>query len=136
MFVWDFLSYCSSDNTDEEPIPYLTDTKWLSNDSYMSDLDDMCDFNYDTKQRYFTQHAFPLTHSQAKVKQMHCQACSSPANRSVVLHIYAMVVCRWHHTARSLADGVFYIQIHLKIQTHWQNPDPLVGTQSSTHCNM
>ncbi len=24
----------------------------------------------------------------------------------------------------------------LAIQTHWQNPDPLVGTQSSSHCNM
>ncbi len=31
MFVSDFLSHFSSDNRDEEPIPYLTDTSLLNN---------------------------------------------------------------------------------------------------------
>ncbi len=48
---------------------------------------------------------------------------------------YAMVVCRSHVTARSLAHGVFISRPTSKIQTHWQNPEPLVGTQSSSHCN-
>ncbi len=48
MFVSDFWSRFSSDNKDEEPIPYLTDTSLLANVSYMSYLDNMYDFNYDT----------------------------------------------------------------------------------------
>ncbi len=36
VFTSDFLSRFSSDNTDDEPIPYLTDTSLLHNASYMS----------------------------------------------------------------------------------------------------
>ncbi len=36
MFVSYFLSHFSSDNKDEELIPYLTDTSLLGNVSYMS----------------------------------------------------------------------------------------------------
>ncbi len=70
MFISDFLSRFSSDNKVEEPIPYLKDTSSLSNDSYMSYLDDMCAYNYDTKQVYYTQHSFPLTHSESKVQKI------------------------------------------------------------------
>ncbi len=62
---------------------------------------------------------------------------------------YAMVVCRLHDTVGSLAHGVFISRPTGKIQAHCQNPDPLaksrptgknpdplVGTQSSSHCNM
>ncbi len=42
MFVCDFLSHFSSDNNDEEPIPYLTDTSLLNNASYMTQLDTIC----------------------------------------------------------------------------------------------
>ncbi len=38
MFVSDFLPHFSSNNKDEEPIPYLTDTSCLDNASYMSHL--------------------------------------------------------------------------------------------------
>ncbi len=69
-FVSDFLSLFSSDNKDEEPIPYLTDTSSLINDLYMSYLDDMCANNYDTQQGYCTQHSFPLTRSQSKVQKI------------------------------------------------------------------
>ncbi len=50
MFVSDFLSCFSSDNTEDEPIPYLIDTSLLTDASYMSQLDDICKFNYDTDQ--------------------------------------------------------------------------------------
>ncbi len=36
MLMSEFLSRFSSDNNDEEPIPYLTDTSLLNNASYMS----------------------------------------------------------------------------------------------------
>ncbi len=39
-----FVSF-SSDNQDEEAIPYLMDTSCMDNISYMSDLDNMCNFN-------------------------------------------------------------------------------------------
>ncbi len=42
---------------------------------------------------------------------------------------YAMVVCRSHDTAGSLANGVFMSRPTGKIQTHWQNPDPLVKSR-------
>ncbi len=41
------------------------------------------------------------------------------------LIIYAMVVCRSHDTAGSLANGVFISRPTSKIQTNWQNLDPL-----------
>ncbi len=52
MFVSDFFSRFSSNNTDKEPISYLTDTSNISGDSYMSYLDDMWDYNFDTQQAH------------------------------------------------------------------------------------
>ncbi len=48
MFVSDFLSHFSSDNNIEEPIPYLTDTSLLYNDTYITQLDAIYKFNYKT----------------------------------------------------------------------------------------
>ncbi len=48
IFVSDFLSHFSSNNKDEEPISYLIDTTLLDDGSYMSHLDEICQFNYDT----------------------------------------------------------------------------------------
>ncbi len=42
---------------------------------------------------------------------------------------------RSHDTVGSLAHGVIISRPTGKMQTHWQNPDPKVGTQSSSHCN-
>ncbi len=70
MFVSDFLSRFSSENKDVEPIPYITDTSLLANVSYMLYLDNMCDFNYDTLQGICTNHAFPVTRSQAKLQKI------------------------------------------------------------------
>ncbi len=39
------------------------------------------------------------------------------------LHLYAMVLCRSHDTAGSLAHRFFYIH------THWQNADPLAKSR-------
>ncbi len=69
-FVSDFWSRFSSDNKDEEPIPYLTDTSLLANVSYMSYLDNMCDFNYDTLQGICIKHTFPVTRSHAKLQKI------------------------------------------------------------------
>ncbi len=38
MFVSDFLSCFSSDNKDDEPIPYVTDTSLLANISYITNV--------------------------------------------------------------------------------------------------
>ncbi len=70
MFVSDFLSHFSSDNIDDEPIPYLTDTSLLHNALYMSQLDAICQFNYDTYQGICTSHSFPVTRSQAKLQKI------------------------------------------------------------------
>ncbi len=70
MFVANFLSCFSSDNKDEEPIPYLTDTTLLINISNMSYLDNMCDYNHDTQQGICTKHAFSVTRSQAKLQKI------------------------------------------------------------------
>ncbi len=64
MFVSNFLSHFSFNNKDEEPI---TDTTLLDDASYMSHLDDICQFNYDTLQGFCTSHLLPLMRSQAKL---------------------------------------------------------------------
>ncbi len=69
MFVSDFLSRFSSDNKDDEPIPYFTDTSLLDNVSYMSYLDNMCDFNYDTLQGICTKLAIPVKRPQLSFKR-------------------------------------------------------------------
>ncbi len=66
----DFLSRYSLENNDEEPIPYLTDTSLLNNDSYMTQLDAICNFNYNTGQGICTSHSFPITRSQAKLQKI------------------------------------------------------------------
>ncbi len=63
------LTCFSSDNKDEDPIPYLTDTTLLDDASYMSQLDAICQFNYDTFQGICRSHSFPLTRFQAKLKK-------------------------------------------------------------------
>ncbi len=70
MFVSDFLSRFSSDNNDEEPIPYLMDTSLLNNASHMTQLDAICKFNYNTGQGICTSHSFPITRSRAKLQKI------------------------------------------------------------------
>ncbi len=67
MIVSDFLSRFSSDNKDEEPIPFLTDTSYLDNDSYISYLDNMSSFNYETQQGICTKHSSPFIRSLQKI---------------------------------------------------------------------
>ncbi len=67
MFVSDFISRFSSDNKEDEPIPYITDTSLLDNASYMSQLDAIYKFNYNTGQGVCTSHSFHITRSQAKL---------------------------------------------------------------------
>ncbi len=70
MFVSDFLSCFSSDNNDEETIPYLTDTSLLNNASYMTQLNAICKFNYNTGQGICTSHSFPITRLQGKLQKI------------------------------------------------------------------
>ncbi len=70
IFVSDFLSCFSSDNIDDEPIPYLTDTSLLHNASYMSQLDSICQINYDTCKGVCTSHSFAVTRTQAKLHKI------------------------------------------------------------------
>ncbi len=70
MFVSDFLSRFSSANNDEEPIPYLTETSLVSDNSYMSHLDNICQYNFKTNQGLCNLHSFPLTRSQAKLQKV------------------------------------------------------------------
>ncbi len=70
MFVSDFLSYSSSQNEDEEPIPYLMDTSLLDKDSYITQIDNVCQFDYKTNSGLCNQHSFPLTRSQAKLHKV------------------------------------------------------------------
>ncbi len=63
MFLSDFLSRFSANNNDEEPIPYLTDTSVVGRNSYMSHLDAICQYNYETKLGLCNLHSFPLTRS-------------------------------------------------------------------------
>ncbi len=79
MFVSDFLSCFSSDNNDEEPIPYLTDTSLLNNDSYITQLDAICKFNYNTGQSICTSHSFPITRSQAKLQKIAIPSIFKPS---------------------------------------------------------
>ncbi len=79
MFVFDFLSWFSSDNNDEEPIPYLTDTSLFNNASYMTQLDAICKFNYNTGQGICTSHSFPITKSQAKMQKIAIPSLFKPS---------------------------------------------------------
>ncbi len=70
MLVSEFLSRFSLNNKDEESIPYLTDTSWFDNVSYMCYWDTMCNFIYKTNQGICTKHFLPLTRSQAKLQKI------------------------------------------------------------------
>ncbi len=74
-----FLSCFSSDNNYEEPIPYLKDTSLLNNDSYMTQLDAICKFNYNTGQGICTSHSFPITRSQAKLQNIAIPSIFKPS---------------------------------------------------------
>ncbi len=50
MIVSHFISRFSSDNNYEEPMAVSTDTSLLNNASYMTQLDAICKFNYNTGQ--------------------------------------------------------------------------------------
>ncbi len=79
MFNSDFLSRFSSDNNDEEPIPYLTDTSLLNNASYMTQLDAICKFNYNMGQGVCTSHSFPIRRSQAKMQKIAIPSLFKPS---------------------------------------------------------
>ncbi len=91
MFVSDFLSCFSSANNDEEPICHLTEISLVGNNSYMSHLDNICQYNYKTNQGLCNLHSFPLTMSQAKLQKVAipslfrtAQATAKPSqNRSI-----------------------------------------------------
>ncbi len=79
MFVSDFLSRFSSANNGEEPIPYLTDTSLLNYTSYMTQLDCVCKFNYNTGQGICTSYLFPSTRSQAKMQKIAIPSLFNPS---------------------------------------------------------
>ncbi len=111
MFVYDFLSRFSSNSIDEEQIPYLTDTTLLDDASYMSHLEDMCQFNYDTLQRVCTSHSFPLMRSQAKRQKIAIpslfktdQATSGPNPKASVLRDPPAIMASKRSTALAPID--------------------------------
>ncbi len=79
IFVSDFLSRLSSDNNVEEPMPYFMDTSLLNNDSYMTQLDAICKFNYKTGQGICTSHSFLITRSQAKLHKITIPSVFKPS---------------------------------------------------------
>ncbi len=73
MFVSDFLPRFSSDNKEDDPTPYLTDTSPLNSASYMSQLD------YNTDQGVCTSHSFPITRYQAKLQKIAIPSLFTPS---------------------------------------------------------
>ncbi len=73
MFVSDFLSCFSSENNDEELIPYLIDTSLLNNASYMTQLDAICKFNYNKCQGKCTSHSSQLLSRKRKCWKLQFQ---------------------------------------------------------------
>ncbi len=65
----DFLSRFSSANKNEEPIPFLTKNSSLDTSSYMTKIDDLCQYDYVTNMGICL-HSFPLTRSQSKLQQV------------------------------------------------------------------
>ncbi len=111
MFVSDFLSWFSSDNNDEEPIPYFTDISPLNNASYVSQLDAICMFNYNTGQGICTSHSFPITRSEAKILKIAIPSLFTPstdrpgpAAKSRILRDPPAVLTRKRSTALPLLD--------------------------------
>ncbi len=111
MFVFDYLPHFSSDNQDEEPIPYLTDTSCMDNVSYMSYLDNMCNFSYETQQEICTKHLFPLKRSQAKLQKIPIpkllkggMTASGPKERPSLLREPPAVLASKRSTTPLLAD--------------------------------
>ncbi len=106
MFVSDFLSCLSSANNDEEPIPYLTETSIVGNSSYMSHLDNICQYNYKTNQGLCNLHSFPFTRSQGKLQKVAIpslfgidQATAKPSQKPSILRDPPSVIARKRSTA-------------------------------------
>ncbi len=106
MFVSDFLSRFSSDNKEDKPIPYLTDTSLLNKVSYMSRLDTICKFNYNTGQGVCTSHLFPITRSQAKLQKIAIHSLFTPSTdrprpavNASILHVPPAVLISKKSTA-------------------------------------
>ncbi len=55
------------------------DTSLLNNDSYMTQLDAICKFNYKTGQDICTSHSFPITRSQAKLQKIAIPSIFKPS---------------------------------------------------------
>ncbi len=106
MFVSDFLSRFSSANDDEEPIPYLTETSLLHNNSYMSHLDNICQYSYKTNQGLCNLHSFPLTRSLAKLQKV-----ANSTNTGHILIYLLSIICILilaHAIIKSLIKGIRY----------------------------
>ncbi len=73
-----------------------------------------------------------IYHGSSKLTSRNCFTCvhHNPSNQWGI-HNYAMVVCRSHDTAGSLAHGVFISRPTHKLQSHLQNPDLLVKSRST-----
>ncbi len=111
MFVSDFLNLFSSNNKDKEPITYLTDNTLLEDASYMSHLDDIFQFNYDTLSGVCMFHSFPLMRSQAKLQKIAIPslfktnpAPSGPNPKASVLRDPPAIVASKRSTALPLID--------------------------------
>ena len=65
MFISDFLSRFSAPNYDEEPIPYLTSIKHVTDSNYMAYLDKVCQYDPVSGKALCDgeNHAFPVTRS-------------------------------------------------------------------------
>ncbi len=82
MFVSDFLSWFSSDDKEDEPILYLTDTSLLKKRSIYIYL---CYIKYNTGQGVCTSHLFPITRSQAILQKIAIPSLFTPSrDRPVV----------------------------------------------------
>ncbi len=111
IFVSDFLSCFSSDNTEHELIPYLTDTSLLNKASYMSQLDDVYKFNYNMCQGICTSHSFPITRSQSKTQKIAIPSLFTlstdrprPAAKASILRDPLALLTRKRSTALPLLD--------------------------------
>ncbi len=89
MFISDYLSRFSSPNYDEEPIPFLTNTKNITGSEYMALLDKACQFDYKTNKGLCSNQSYVMTRSQAKKQHVtlpplfpHGIAADKPANTS------------------------------------------------------
>ncbi len=78
MFVSNILSCFSSDNIDDESIPYYTDTSLQYDASYTFQLDAICQFNYDTCQGVVHLTCFLLQDLKPNFRKLQFQAFLKP----------------------------------------------------------